>query len=170
MKKSTILLTLALFQIAPNIAFGAEADSIVLGKSAPYADSSKIQSAILNECRLPEVQADLIEKSLTSDGITVIRADEPSKTEQGKVLLVEITDAVSSGNAFIGHQKRVSVKGRLLENGKEIGNFTGFRSSGGGAFAGFKGSCSVLERCAVTLAKDITRWLKKPALDSRIGE
>lgn len=168
--KITGLLSLALCLSASNLAFGSNADTIVIGKTAPYSDSNKIQTAILNECRLPEIQADYLEKAMAAEGITVVKTDDPAKTEQGKVLLVEITDALSTGNAFIGHHKRVSIKGRLLDNGKEIGSFTGLRSSGGGAFAGFKGSCSVLDRCTQALAKDINRWLKKPSMDARIGE
>ena len=64
----------------------------------------------------------------------------------------------------------MTLKGKLLENGKEIGNFTAVRGSMGGAFGGYKSSCAVLHRCQSTLAKDILAWLKNPAKDSRIGE
>jgi len=40
----------------------------------------------------------------------------------------------------------------------------------GGAFAGFKRSCRVLERCSSALAKDINLWLKSPTMNARIGE
>jgi len=72
---------------------------------------------------------------------------EAVKAGKGRILYIEITNAISMGNPFMGHQKQVSVKGRLLEDGTEIGSFSGVRASMGGAFAGFKGSCSVLGRC-----------------------
>jgi hypothetical protein len=100
----------------------------------------------------------------------VIRDNEALKAGKGRLLHMEITNAVSMGNPSLGHQKQVSVKGRLFDDGIEIGSFSGMRSSMGGAFAGFKGSCSVLGRCLKALAGDITRRLKNPEIASRVDE
>ncbi len=102
-------------------------------------------------------------------GFEPVVDDQAAQAGKGRVLLVQISDAISSGNAFIGHRKAVVVKGRLIEDGKEIAAFTGTRSSMGGAFGGFKGSCSVLGRCLETLAKDIATWMRNPR-NTRIGE
>ena len=53
------------------------------------------------------------------------------------------------------------MRGRLLDDGKEGAQFSGSRSSMGGAFAGFKGSCSVLGRCLEALSKDMAVWLRQ---------
>ena len=145
-------------------------DAIYISQTAPYADTRTITKAILDECELPQQQSELIAQLANEKGILVVRDNEAVKAGKGRVLQVEITNAMSGGNAFVGHRKQVSVKGRLFENGTEIGDFIGIRSSMGGAFGGFKGSCSVLGRCVKTLAQDITVWLKNPAKDSRIGE
>ena len=103
-------------------------------------------------------------------GIEVNLADSVSTSAPGRNLVVEISDAVSSGNAFIGHRKFVEVRGSLWEDGKKIGSFRGQRSSGGGAFAGYKSSCAVLGRCVKTLGKDIAGWLSNPTMGASIGE
>jgi hypothetical protein len=40
----------------------------------------------------------------------------------------------------------------------------------GGAFGGFKGSCSVLGRTVKALGKDIAQWLVQPAKGSQLGD
>jgi hypothetical protein len=62
------------------------------------------------------------------------------------------------------------VRGKLYQDGKEIGAFTGRRNSMGGAFGGFKGSCSVLGRTVKALGKDIAQWLVQPAKGSQLGD
>jgi hypothetical protein len=144
--------------------------TVTMGREMSYADTRVIAGAVLNDCKLPEQGAELLEVAARNAGINVVRDERAVKAGKGRTLQVEIVNVISSGNAFIGHMKQVQVRGRLFENGKEIGSFTGRRSSGGGAFANFKGSCSVLGRCMETLAKDITLWLNNPGKDSRIGE
>lgn len=170
MKKIIFIAVSAVLISAFCQAVYADSDTVYMSQTAPFSDAKIIGRAILDECQLPQHQAELIAQLAGAKGITVVRDDEAAKAAKGRVLQVEITNAVSSGNAFIGHRKQVSVKGRLFENGKEIGDFSGIRSSMGGAFAAYKGSCSVLGRCAKTLAEDIVLWLKNPAKDSRIGE
>jgi hypothetical protein len=160
-----IILTLGCHGVA-----AAEDNPIYIGSMAPFTDSKSISQAILTECSLPERQAELIEEAAKSAGVPVVRSDEAVAQGKGRILKVEITSAMSGGNAFIGHHKQVSVKGVLLEDGNEIGSFSGTRSSMGGAFAGFKGSCSVLGRCVKALAEDVSLWLKNPEKASRIGE
>jgi hypothetical protein len=147
------------------------ADGVIyISGSVPYAEGAPVAQNIRDECRLGAQQAEFIEQFAREGGITVQRDDTAVAAGSGRILRVEITNAVSSGNAFIGHQKQVAVRGRLIENGAEVGDFTGVRSSMGGAFGGYKGSCAVLGRCVQALGKDIAGWLKAPGRGSRIGE
>lgn len=146
------------------------ANLVYLSKEASYADVNRIDQNILAECQLPQRQAEFIAAAATRAGFNVVHDEQAVKARKGRVLHVEIVDAISSGNAFIGHRKLVTIRGRLFEDGKEVGDFQGRRSSMGGAFGGFKGSCTVLERCSQTLAGDVTRWLKIPVAGARIGE
>ena len=70
----------------------------------------------------------------------------------------------------MGHRKGITLTGKLFENDRVIASLSAMRSSGGGAFGGFKGSCAVLNRCAETLAKDIATWLGNPTTGARLGE
>lgn len=170
MKQGIAIIATALLCTVSDGKAASDETTIYTSQTAPYSDERSIAKAILAECQLPQRQAELIEQVAKETGVLVVRDDEAVAARKGRVLLVEISNAISAGNAFIGHRKQVSVKGRLLEDGTEVGNFSGQRSSMGGAFAGFKGSCLVLERCLTTLAKDINGWLKSPSMNARIGE
>jgi hypothetical protein len=149
----------------------AAADAPVsVRKTAPYTDSTLIAKNIIDECGLPESQMKVLHEQAKELGAAIVEDEEAVAANKGRVLLLETANAISGGNAFVGHRKQVIVKGRLLENGEEIGNFTAIRGSGGGMWGGYKSSCSVLYRCQTTLAKDILTWLANPTKDARIGE
>jgi hypothetical protein len=126
-----------------------------------YSVGANIDNAVLNECQLPQQGLELLDAAVKEAGLSLVRDDAAVKAAKGRTFEVEIVSVVSAGNAFTGHRKQVSVRGRLLEGGKELGIFNGTRSSMGGAFAGFKGSCSVLGRCLEALSKDMAVWLKQ---------
>ncbi|MDA1065645.1 MAG: hypothetical protein O3C43_04000, partial [Verrucomicrobia bacterium] len=80
--------------------------------------------------------------------------------ETGQFLKLELTSAISAGNAFTGHSKSVSMKATLFNDGVEETSKVFVRSSMGGAFGGYKGACSVLGRCCETMSKDLAAWVK----------
>lgn len=149
-------------------AAAADPTAIALKAEIPFTDPSVIEKAILTDCQLPETQAKFLLEAAQEFNVPLAPAS--AETPAGRRLEVEIVNAIAAGNAWIGHNKQVTLKGRLLEGDTVIGNFSAVRSSGGGAFAGFKGSCSVLHRCAKTLGQDIAKWLQAPSMDARLGE
>jgi hypothetical protein len=91
-------------------------------------------------------------------------------TKKGKVLLVEITGVTAPGGGAWSGAKSMSIAGKLYDNGKMIGDFTGMRYSGGGFFGGYKGTCSIIGRCSKTLGKDVATWLKNPTSGAHLGD
>lgn len=146
----------------------AEQAPIALKADIAFADSSLIETAILTDCQLPETQSKFLLEATSKMAVPLMLATP--EVPATRVLEVEIVNAVAAGNAWTGHSKQVTLKGRLLEGETVIGNFSAVRSSGGGMFAGFKGSCAVLHRCAKTLAEDIAKWLQAPTANAKLGE
>ena len=91
-------------------------------------------------------------------------------TSSGQVLRMEIINAESAGNAWIGHRKSVTVKGWLYKDGQQSAKFVARRNSSGGMGAGFKGSCDVLERSVNAIGKDVAAWLQNPVDGAQLGD
>ena len=163
-------LILAASLLLAAIGTAQAADTLTLPKPVPYAADNEIAGKIKRECTIPEQLADFIAQNAKAHGIETRFADSVNPQMPGRVLDVEITDAVSEGNAWTGHHKSTTVKGKLYQDGKLVGSFRGKRNSMGGMFAGYKGSCSVLGRTVEALGKDIGEWLVAPSMDADLGD
>ncbi len=153
------------------VAGSALAQSVSVPRSVPYAEDAQIAKKVRNECVLLNTQlADYTKEFGQEFGVEVNLVDATTAEDPGRVLLVEIMDAVSSGNAFIGHQKFSRIRGELFEDGVRVAGFKASRNSMGGAFGGYKGSCSVLGRTMKALGKDVAMWLKSPVDDAELGD
>ncbi|MFA6229217.1 MAG: hypothetical protein WC617_03445 [Rhodanobacter sp.] len=136
----------------------------------PFAQDAVIAGAVRRECQLGEKLSGFIVEYGQKKGVTVTQVAQTSAGSSGRSLVLEITDSVSDGNAFIGHHTHTTVKGKLYQDGVEVGNFIGRRNSMGGAFGGFKGNCSVLGRTVKALGEDIGDWLAQPGKDGMLGD
>jgi hypothetical protein len=147
------------------------AQDVSMARVVPYSDEAEVSSKVRSECtQLQQQLADYTREFGKAQGITVNLDSDVSATAAGRVLQLEIVEAVSMGNAFIGHQKYSRVHGTLFEDGQKVGSFKARRNSMGGAFAGYKGSCSVLGRTMKALGEDIAGWLKNPSDQARLGD
>ena len=89
----------------------------------------------------------------------------------GKVLAMEITHVMGFGGGLYSGPKQIVVKGTLSEGGQVKGSFEAKRTTvTGGAFGGYKGTCSLLHRTAKAVATDVSEWLPSPTMDAKLGE
>ena len=145
------------------------AEPVVVASVIPYADSADIQQKILDECTELGAQfSQYIKEYAAEKGVQVTLGD--ASASASRELRVEITNALSQGNAFLGHSKSMSSRGTLFENGTEVATFRATRNSMGGAFAGYKGSCSVLGRTVKAMGMDIGEWLATPVDGAELGD
>lgn len=167
--KSSLTLAVALcFGLA---AVPAMADTVRVASSAPYAEDAEIAHKIRSECVQLQTQLPAYTAQFGKEfGVSVALAEGVSPQDGGRVLELEIYEVVSMGNAFIGHQKYSKVRGTLFQDGAKVASFKGMRNSMGGAFGGYKGSCSVLGRTVKALGKDIAQWLVNPQDGAQLGD
>lgn len=144
--------------------------TVTIASVIPYKKGAPIAANILRECTLNSQLSEFIQSYGKDNNIGVARTPRINKKEKGNILHVEIVNAVSQGNAFLGHRKFTQVKGTLFNSGKKVAGFTAARFSGGGFFGGYKGSCSVLGRTVKTLGKDIAGWLNNPIDGMHMGD
>ena len=143
---------------------------VIVPSEVPYSNKEAIDSAIVAECGLPKKTAELLMQALAKGGIEGKAVDSPKPGAGTNVLLLEIAQAQSGGNAFVGHFKGVTVTGKLFQQGKQTASFVATRKSSGGAVGGFKGSCAILGRCVQAIGQDTARWLKSPVDGAKLGD
>jgi len=168
MKTVHMLLLAAGLGLLPQSLLASE--EVLVPKPVPFSDATLIAGNIKRECVIQDQLADFIAAYARERNIPVRFAAEVDPLAAPRVLDVQITEAVSQGNPFMGHHKSTVAVGRLYQDGELIGSFTARRDSMGGAFAGYKGSCSVLGRTVKALGKDIAAWLAVPDMDALLGD
>jgi len=146
------------------------AESVKVPQSVPFAEDAEIAGNIKHDCNINQQLGQFIAEYAKAKSVATQSVASTDKTMLGRVLVVEIRDAVSDGNPFLGHHKSTSVRGALYQDGAVIAKFKGRRNSMGGFGAGFKGSCSVLGRTVKALGEDIAGWLASPSDDAQLGD
>lgn len=144
--------------------------TVTIASIIPYKKGAPIATNIRQECTINSQLSEFIQSYGKENHIGVARTPKINTKEKGNVLFVEIVNAVSQGNAFLGHRKFTQVKGTLYTSGEKMAGFTAARFSGGGFFGAYKGSCSVLGRTVETLGKDIAGWLTNPIDGMHMGD
>lgn len=151
------------------MAVPAAAQPVVVDAHVPYANERDIQRKVREECTQLNTQLPQFILEFAPASNVEVRLGDAS-SDSGRVLRLEITQAVSHGNAFLGHSKSSTARGELYEDGQRIAGFVATRNSMGGAFAGYKGSCSVLGRTMRAMGRDIAQWLANPVDDAELGD
>ena len=153
------------------VATGAQAEGpVVIPAEVPFSNPEVIDQAIVKECALPQQVGQRLQNALGAAGVEAKPVAGAKPDSGDEVLLLEIAQAQSAGNAFTGHKKSLTVSGKLYRKGEQVAKFVSTRNSGGGFGAGYKGSCAVLARCAEAVAKDAAGWLKSPVDGARLGD
>jgi len=143
------------------------AKTIYISSAARFAKKSRIALNIKKECNLNNQMMDYLKVYGAKNNINFI-VTKNIKSKKN-VLHITIDDAVSSGNAFIGHRKFVTISGKLIDQGKRY-SFKAARQSGGGFFGAYKSSCAVLGGSVKRLARDTAEWASFPDDGARLGD
>ncbi|WP_315389276.1 hypothetical protein [uncultured Stenotrophomonas sp.] len=146
----------------------AFAGTVHVQDTVPFSETSYIADNIKAECRMGAQLVTSLGSNAPKFGNT-IAFDEAPPT-QGRVLKLELVEAQSAGNAFIGHFKSATVRGVLLDDGQKVADVTARRVSRGGAGGMFKGSCDVLQRVVDAIGGDLAEWLANPTDGAKLGD
>lgn len=138
-------------------------------QATPYASEGINDPAVQRECQIATQLPEFILEHAANRGVNVEIVPRVQAEDPGRNLVVRFMKTQSSGNAFTGHYKYTEIEAKLYEDGKEVADLTAGRRTGGGAFAGFKGSCSVMGRTVRTLGDDVSIWLSSPTPGMRLG-
>ncbi len=128
----------------------------------PFNENTSVPNAVRNECQLGEKVSSFLARYAN-----VQFSDTPST---GQYIDMSITEVFAPGGGAFSGPKWMEVTGTLMNNGSPVASFRAKRFSMGGAFGGFKGTCSIIGRCTKAIAKDIAEWLKNPLDGAELGD
>ncbi|MBT1065815.1 hypothetical protein KJY73_19740 [Bowmanella sp. Y26] len=141
---------------------------ILIENSIPYSEDASVPDAVRAECSANSDFAGFIKTYARKRGFSPVSGD--AAPDGALTLKVQIDDVYApAGGAWSG-AKYVIASGTLLDGGKEVGTFKVKRTTSGGAFAAFKGTCSFVGRNVKAMANDISVWLQNPTKNGRLGE
>jgi hypothetical protein len=143
-------------------------EPIYVARTAPFTHPDTMSQAIVAECEMPERQIAGLVAEAKAAGVDLVVSDDAAAAGKGRVLVVEIANAVDGADGYGGRQ--VALFGRLLQDGAKVGSFYARRTTNRGFFAGVPTTCAALHVCQDTLSHDIAVWLKSPTADARLGE
>ena len=145
-------------------ASAALAASTMLEVPVTYHPNAGVVAAVKQECQIEtmlstRVGAMLAKLNKTGDG-TIESGLEASDST---VLRLQITHILGVGGGAWTGPKAITLTAELLENGKQVRQTKINRWSVGGVFGAFKGTCTILERSADAITKDLNRWVRNPS-------
>lgn len=118
-----------------------------------------VVESVKRECGLETMVGDWVLESVGKKYPGSAKLHQGDGAGNGKVLKVTIVNVVGVGGGAYSGPKSMTVRADLMQSGKVLATTTKERSSGGGAFGGYKGTCQIFGRVAKTLGSDVAAWL-----------
>jgi len=151
------ILTAGLLAIA-STAFAA--DKVLLELPVTYTADASVVQPVREQCEIEDkltrhVGAALAKLNRSGPG-TVTSAAEAG---DASVLKIQISHILGVGGGAWSGPKAVTVYATLTEKDGTQRKTRINRWSVGGFWGGFKGTCSIIERCTVAIGKDLQRWV-----------
>jgi len=125
------------------------ADGAKLLIPVSYAAESSVVPKVREACKLEQRLAEDVGSQLAGT----------TDSTQGDVVRVSIVDVMGVGGGGWTGPKAVSIRVDLLKDGQVARSTHLTRTTTGGAFGGFMGTCSMLERDTKVLGKDVASWV-----------
>lgn len=155
--RSAVLCGMLLF--APLLSLASE--KIFVQVPATLDPAAPIAASVRRECGVEQLIGNHVFQQVNQHFEGAAELKDPEKAGQDKTLLLNIISVSGVGGGSWSGPKSMSLRVQLSQNGRVVQQTILRRHSTGGAFGGMVGTCSIMERIAVALAKDTARWMSK---------
>lgn len=149
--------------LASAPAFAGERRPVLLETPVTYASDAGVVEQVNDECHIDDMLTHRVGEALrrlnrTGEGTI----DANSAPGDAQVLRLQITYVMGVGGGAWTGPKAISLSADLIDGGKVVRHTKFKRWSVGGLWGAFKGTCSILDRTAVIVSKDLRRWVHSP--------
>jgi hypothetical protein len=155
MKRFLFITATAFGLLSPTWSWSAEKlfflRPVEVDPSAPYPENIKKECAV--EMLLENYSLSQLGRQGEVQAIT-----NPSEANGGKVFKLTLLSVSGYGGGGWSGPKSLSMRVDVTQDGKTIKSTVLDRSSTGGAWGGFKGTCSIFDRITKVLSQDMGRW------------
>jgi hypothetical protein len=136
-------------------------DEIRVLRQTPINENINIPPKVREECSNLGME---IPSSLAANFKAVKLVKEAKELKgKGKYLELELIEVDASQGSVFSGRKKMTVKGKLFDGGKETADVTAQRSS-----VGSFSTCENLAKVERTLGKDLAKWLLDPRPNTRL--
>lgn len=161
----TLIRRLALAQalgacVLAACASGAHAgDRLLVQVPAQLDPAAPITESVKNKCAVEAKIGELVFKKISEKFPAAEPLADPRKAGADRLLKLTIVNVVGVGGGAWSGSKSITLRADLEQNSKVHASKLLTRQSGGGAFGGMKGTCSIMERIAAALGSDVAAWV-----------
>ncbi len=159
-----------LFILLPSLSPADGVGTLNLQKTASFDRTLQVPDAIRSGCQVDSKVINFIESSAGADFERIALVEEAAPNTGERTLSVTITSLSTEGGGAWSGPKHLTIAGTLWKDGKIVGTFTAHRVTSGGIGGAYRGTCSLLGKCARALGKDVAAWLKNPTMDAKLGD
>lgn len=125
----------------------------VLDPSAPITNSVK------NECGVELQIGNQVFQKINERFGSAIQAPNAEKLGQDRFVKLTILGVHGIGGGGWTGSKSISIRADIMQGEQVLNSVVLRRHSNGGFGGGFSGTCSIMERIAIALARDLVRWM-----------
>jgi hypothetical protein len=156
MKRASLFLSISAL-VAPLPAVAQ--DKVFVQVPAIISPSAIIPSAVKEKCGVDALLGDAALSAIGKRYPSVQAVTAPEQAGGGTFVQLTVVSVDALGGGAWSGEKSMTIKADIVKGGVVAGTTLLTRGSKGGAFAGFKGTCSILERVAGALGKDVASWM-----------
>lgn len=141
-------------------AFGAHAqDRLLVQVPALLDPNAPITESVRRDCAVEVKVGEHVFAKVSEKIPGAVPLADPRKAGSDRLLKLTIVNVTGVGGGAWSGSKSITVRADLEQNSKVHATKMLTRQSGGGAFGGMKGTCSIMERIAAALGNDVAAWV-----------
>jgi len=137
---------------------------VLLETPITYLPDAGVVQSVKDECKIEDMLArhvgGVLRKIDKTDNVTIASGSDAGDAD---VLRLQISHVLGVGGGAWTGPKAITVVASLVQGGKVVRQTKINRWTTGGMWGGFKGTCSILERSATAIGKDLGRWARDPS-------